>query len=792
MQRLNLYTITVCLLFSSALLAEEEKKADENPVEKITFADHVLPIFRARCGSCHNSNDRKGGLAVDQYALMMEGGSSGTVIEPGDSALSYLFMLVNHEDTPKMPPNADKIPEAELVTIKKWIDLGALENSGSTANIKKKASLAKIEVSGARPAEVAVPAQYLGDPAVVPNSLNAVTALATSPWAPLTAVSGFKQVAIYNTNSMELLGVLAYPEGQPEIMQFSRTGDLLMVGGGRGGAEGKVVVFDVKTGERKAVVGAEYDSILGADISPDQTLVALGGPKKMIRTYTTDGELVYENKKHTDWVMSAGFSPDGVLMVSGDRAGGLIVWEAETGRLFYDLIGHKDSINSVSWRPDSNVLASGSKDGTIKLWEMNNGKEIKSWNAHGGGVTSIEYTRDGNIVSTGIDKVTRLWNGDGGKIRDFPAFTDIGMEVTYDDESKRVIAGDWTGVLQVWNGETGEVVGSINTNPPTVAVQIQSLDQQIAAVGADVTNKTNAVTGLKQKITDRQLLATNAKAAFDNSVNALNQMKAAKVAADTLVNEKNALLTTANNAFTQADTAYKAAETAASLLTVKVQEAKTAVDAAQALVNQATAEEKSVVDKVAALKIAADEALAKAAVTEEEQKVIETDEAVKQAVAERVAASEKAKAEFDVASQTIAPAIAKREQVTKELEGKLVAHQAVTTELAAAVNVTAQAKPVLDTAITTLAATQEAVKQAQAAQTQAVQAEKVAQDASNVAKQTADQTAAAAIATPEEMKAITDADAALKTASDQLARLQDHLKRLQATQSQLATAAKSE
>ncbi|MEZ6067450.1 MAG: hypothetical protein R3B90_17475 [Planctomycetaceae bacterium] len=33
--------------------------ADDMPAEKVTFADHVLPIFKARCGSCHNANDRK-------------------------------------------------------------------------------------------------------------------------------------------------------------------------------------------------------------------------------------------------------------------------------------------------------------------------------------------------------------------------------------------------------------------------------------------------------------------------------------------------------------------------------------------------------------------------------------------------------------------------------------------------------------------------------------------------------------------------------------------------------------
>ena len=107
---------------------------------------------------------------------------------------------------------------------------------------------------------------------------------------------------------------------------------------------------------------------------------------KIIRVYsTTDGSVLREIKKHTDWVTAVEFSPDGVLLATGDRNGGLFVWEAFTGREYFSLRGHTAMITDVSWRDDSNVLASSSEDTTIKLWEMENGGNIKSWGAHGGG-----------------------------------------------------------------------------------------------------------------------------------------------------------------------------------------------------------------------------------------------------------------------------------------------------------------------------------------------------------------------------------------------------------------------
>jgi len=71
--------------------------------------------------------------------------------------------------------------------------------------------------------------------------------------------------------------------------------------------------------------------VLAADINAQQTLVALGGPNRVVRVYSAQtGELLHEIRKHTDWIYAAEFSPDGKLLATADRSGGLFVWEAET------------------------------------------------------------------------------------------------------------------------------------------------------------------------------------------------------------------------------------------------------------------------------------------------------------------------------------------------------------------------------------------------------------------------------------------------------------------------------
>src|SRR5256885_5951928 len=93
---------------------------------------------------------------------------------------------------------------------------------------------------------------------------GATTALAASPWAPLVAVAGQKQISLYNTDTLQLLGVLPFPEGIPYVLRFSRSGTVLLAGGGRGGASGSGGLFFVEDGVGVAAKGEGHGWVLGA------------------------------------------------------------------------------------------------------------------------------------------------------------------------------------------------------------------------------------------------------------------------------------------------------------------------------------------------------------------------------------------------------------------------------------------------------------------------------------------------------------------------------------------------
>jgi WD40 repeat protein len=507
--------------------------------EKITYDDHIKPLFQANCFKCHSQEKTKADLDLSTYQGVLAGGSSGASVVAGNPDKSFLYGTMTHAEEPFMPEKSPKRPQAELDLVKKWIAGGLLESKSSVAMKPKKPSIDLKLASaptGKPEGPPPMPVDMLLEPVVLSERSNALTALATSPWAPLLAVAGQQQVLLYHTENQQMLGVLPFPEGIAYALAFSRNGKLLLAGGGKEGSSGKVVVWNVENGQRVIELGDDYDVIFGADISGDQAYVATGGADKFLKIYSTSTlEQVHRIKKHTEWITAISYSPDAVLLASADRNGNLYVWESETAQQFYELRGHKAGITSVSWRSDANVLASASEDGTIKLWNMHDGKEIKSWTAHAGGVASVRYSMDGRLVSSGRDKHVKIWNGEGAVQKDIGGFTDLTLAGVFSHDNQRVISGDWTGFAKIWKTDDGAHLGDLQANPPPIKERITGIEGAIAGKKAEAEKQVNDANALAATVKQMGDGFNQKKGAYDGLV-------AQKVAVDKELTDAQAAL----------------------------------------------------------------------------------------------------------------------------------------------------------------------------------------------------------------------------------------------------------
>lgn len=604
--------------------------------DKVTYQDHILPVFRNACLNCHNPDKKKAGLDLSTFAGVIAGGGSGKAIEPGDPDGSLLYRLVTHAEEPNMPPKGDKLPDKELDLIKRWILGGVLESSGSTAigSAKPKLDL-KIEASAAGKPDgpPPMPGELLLEPPVHTSKPGAVMAMASSPWAPLVAVGGQKQVLLYDPRTRDLLGVIPFPAGFPNVIKFSRSGKLLLVAGGVGAKAGKAVLFDVATGNRVTEVGEELDAVLAADVSPDQSLVALGGPSKVVKIFSTaTGAMVGKIRKHTDWITAVTFSPDGVLLATGDRNGGVIVWEADSANELYTLPGHKASVTDLAFRGDSNVLASSGEDGDVKLWNMADGKPIKSWAADKDGVLSIDFAADGRLVSAGRENRLKLWKPDGSGLKTFnPPFGDVALHAVFDnsDGGKLVVGADWTGAVQVFDVQSAKPLGTLDPNPPPIAQRIElasaklnevqaatekvktefaKLRETAAQIAAEKQDAETALRGLGKAIDEAKAAAEGAARAQQDASTALDTAKAdARVTAS----ERDRTLQISLRALADQAVAASESEAVSQELSTKQAAASAAMDAAA---RAKTAAELAPQDKVLAKAAADAKATADAAI----------------------------------------------------------------------------------------------------------------------------------------------------------------------------------
>ncbi len=84
------------------------------------FRDNVRGILEEHCLKCHNARSKKADFDLSTRKALMDSGYVGATAED-----SYLLQLVRHEEEPHMPLKADKLGDAEIASLSRWIELGA-------------------------------------------------------------------------------------------------------------------------------------------------------------------------------------------------------------------------------------------------------------------------------------------------------------------------------------------------------------------------------------------------------------------------------------------------------------------------------------------------------------------------------------------------------------------------------------------------------------------------------------------------------------------------------------------
>jgi len=95
------------------------------PGAAVSFSKDMLPLFNARCVSCHGPGVLSAGLDLSSYAGVLAGSRSGAVVVPSSAATSRLVDAIS---TGRMPLGGPKLSATEIETIQSWVNAGAPDN----------------------------------------------------------------------------------------------------------------------------------------------------------------------------------------------------------------------------------------------------------------------------------------------------------------------------------------------------------------------------------------------------------------------------------------------------------------------------------------------------------------------------------------------------------------------------------------------------------------------------------------------------------------------------------------
>jgi WD40 repeat protein len=393
----------------------------------VSFAKQIQPLLRANCVGCHNTHQGQAGLALDSFARLMKGTTKGSIIAPGKSDKSEMVAAISGPK-PKMPPGGP-LPKEDVALITAWINQGAKNDGGTTAEATERLV-------------VEVPKVPLKIP-VLPQ----VAALAYSKDGKSLAVGLYREVRLIDVAPPHKVAVLGGCADVVHDVEFSPDGKFLAAAGGPPAQFGEIKIWDVAKGE-------------------------------CVRTI----------QGHTDFIYSVAWSPDSKKLASASYDKLVKIWEVDTGKELKTLKDHADAVYAVAWSPKGNWIATGSADRSIKVWDADSGKRLYTISGHGDIVYSLAFNHEGTqLTSTSADKTIRTWNltaEKGDAVRNITAHNDIVSRVVYSASGKLFASASQDKTARVFNAANGATIKALDEQPEAIFAVAVSPDDATLAVGS--------------------------------------------------------------------------------------------------------------------------------------------------------------------------------------------------------------------------------------------------------------------------------------------------------------------
>lgn len=294
-----------------------------------------------------------------------------------------------------------------------------------------------------------------------------VECVAIAPGGKTLAATIYQSVRRWDTDTGKEQGTFTGP-ARIIYLTFSPDGKRLALVG-----DDKVVrVWDAATGSELLALSGHEGPLAVVAFTPDgKTLVSGGGdPSPMIRATpegnakselklwdAQTGKSLGKLKAHETPITGLAFTPDGQTLVTGSRAGTLIIWDWAQRQPRQELAAPGD-ISHLAIAPDGQILAVACFDWSVQLWDLTTGKEKTRLQGHQERVNAVAFSPSGQtLASSSDDRTVILWDLATGRQRaTLKGHRGHVLILAFGAEEKTLATGSADGTVKLWDAVKGE------------------------------------------------------------------------------------------------------------------------------------------------------------------------------------------------------------------------------------------------------------------------------------------------------------------------------------------------
>jgi WD40 repeat protein len=275
---------------------------------------------------------------------------------------------------------------------------------------------------------------------------------------------------------------------------FSSTGTELYTAG----SDGKVIMWDMKSADRKSTIIASHGHVIRAlALSPDNKYLACGGDSRSIKVYdlsnptaqprelkghkgnvwsmvftpdnsslitTATDSMVFLWKsgsetpeiitKNTCKIRTLAVSPDGTTIAGGTEKGQIVCWNllSRSAEALFTTKKNK-MVNSVGFSNDGKLLAVGDDAGVLRIWDISQRKVVHVLTGHKARINDVKFSKDDHfLASASFDGSIKVWNMQNLNdqpivLKDHSSWV---WKMAYSPEGDKLVAGCVDNLIRVW------------------------------------------------------------------------------------------------------------------------------------------------------------------------------------------------------------------------------------------------------------------------------------------------------------------------------------------------------